>query len=449
MKDTTVSHRFVWRHALLLPLILVPTLPWAMAATSAPSRTAKRSGARAAPVSLVWHVETLDGGEVSSIQGDQPINPASVVKVATTLWALEKLGPLHRFDTVFAAAGAVDAEKKTLAGDLVVLGAGDPDFHVENAFLVALRLNQLGIRQVRGALRVSETFWIGWEGGSARTIKDPQVRAQQMAQRLRAALDPKRWTAATRRAWRDFAARHDVPAASLPAVAVMGGIGTASRRADEHRVLVTHRSKSVADALRRFDCFSNNDIERLEASLGSASDLARRISEVIEAPPEAVFLETTSGLGTNRMTPRSVVRLLRALRATCDRLGLSVESLLPVAGCDPGTLNHSFARLGTGPNAMSVSAKTGTLTSTDGGTAVLAGFVSTGRGDLAFCVATPRAGGRLHQARSAQARWLEQLIVAADGPRPRRCAGPLVSPEEGAQILSAEPSWIQGRTAGR
>ena len=51
------------------------------------------------------------------------------------------------------------------------------------------------------------------------------------------------------------------------------------------------------------------------------------------------------------------------------------------------------SEMATPDNRQSVVAKTGTLTSTDGGAAVLAGFVNTGKGDLAFCVAAPRASG--------------------------------------------------------
>ena len=57
---------------------------------------------------LVWHVETLAGEQVDSRSADEPINPASVVKVATTLWALEKLGPEHRFATRVGQRGALD-----------------------------------------------------------------------------------------------------------------------------------------------------------------------------------------------------------------------------------------------------------------------------------------------------------------------------------------------------
>ncbi len=414
-------------------------------------RVAPRAVRPVRPVPMVWHVETLDGAEVTSVEGDGVINPASVVKVATTLWALEKLGPEYRFDTVVSTAGELEEKRGLMKGPLLVRGSGDPDFHLENAFLLAAHLNQAGIKSVSGPLRVNEKFWIGWEGGSERMLKDPTARTVQMAQRLRAALDPKRWNPGTRRAWRDFAVRYSLPLAHPPTVVVLGGADVLRHDEASERVLLTHRSKPLLDALRRFDCFSNNDIERLGASLGSAPELARRLTDGWQLPAEAVRFETISGLGRNRMTPRLVVRLLRELKATTERLGLSVESVLPVAGCDPGTLNHSFAPLTKGVNAMSVVAKTGTLTSTDGGTAVLAGFANTGRGDSIFCVAAPAAAGRLAQARRQQLRWVEDLIARSDGPRLRRCAGPLGTPEDGAMVLpgpsGSASTGVTGATA--
>jgi len=402
------------------------------AASTAKPRKRKRPAP--APVPLVWHVETLAGDEVSTLDGETPINPASVVKVATTLWALEKLGPEHRFDTRFEATGTVNA-KGVLSGDLVVRGGADPDFHPENVFLVAARLNALGIRQIGGSVRVDGRFWIGWEGGSERVIKVPEQRTVMMAQRLRSALDPKRWTSATRRTWNEFAARYALPATKPPGVTVLGGAGAVRGAPEAARPLLVHRSKPLLDTLRRFDAYSNNDIERLGDSLGTPAEMATHIAEALGMPVESVQLQTISGLGTNRMTPRLVVKLLRHLRTTCERLGLSIESVLPVAGCDPGTLNHSFARLCTGPCRMSMVAKTGTLTYTDGGAAVLAGFVNTGRGDLVFCVAAPGASGRLGTARRQQGDWVERLVAASDGPRVRTCAAPLGYPEGDSKVL--------------
>ena len=115
------------------------------------------------------------------------MNPASVIKVATTLWALERLGPEHRFTTRFAVrGGAIDRKSGVLAGDLLVRGGGDPDFHLENAFLVARALNELGLREVQGGLLIDDSFWIGWEGGSEKRLRDARARTLLMGARLRA-----------------------------------------------------------------------------------------------------------------------------------------------------------------------------------------------------------------------------------------------------------------------
>ena len=177
-------------------------------------------------------------------------------------------------------------------------------------------------------------------------------------------------------------------------------------------MLVVHRSQALAEVLRRFNCYSNNDIERVAADLGPMQDLAEFVTARCEAPSDLVQLETASGLGSNRLTPRLIVRLLREFRQTCERLGVPLESVLPVAGCDPGTVTHFFPLLASGPNTTSVIAKTGTLTNTDGGVAVLAGYARTARGEFVFCVAVPNGGGQ-----------------------PYTCASPLPSSDAGANII--------------
>ena len=61
----------------------------ALAALALPAdaKTRKRRSTRSAPpvVQLVWHVETVDGKVLNEKNGATPINPASVVKVATSL----------------------------------------------------------------------------------------------------------------------------------------------------------------------------------------------------------------------------------------------------------------------------------------------------------------------------------------------------------------------------
>ncbi|TAM44312.1 MAG: hypothetical protein EPN53_16675 [Acidobacteria bacterium] len=386
------------------------------------------------PVNLVWYAERLDGQAVESRQPDEPINPASVVKIATSLWSLERLGPDFRFETRFFARGTIDPARRVLTGDLVVQGGGDPDFHVENAFLVARALNELNVDRVTGAVIVNRRFWMGWENGSEGRQPDPIKRGLLMATRLRQALNPGRWNGATRAAWRELALRRGLDVARPPRVVVAGGAGV-DGEADPGEMLVVHRSQPLADILRRFNCYSNNDIERVAASVGSVDDLAAFVAERCGVPRGAVELQTASGLGENRLTPRLIVRLLREFKQTCERLHLSVESLLPVAGCDPGTVTHQFPELADGPNTTAVVGKTGTLTTTDGGIAVLAGIARTGQGDLLFCVAVPRAGGRLRGARHAEEKWVLDLLGTHGGGQPRPCAGMLTAPDTGASVI--------------
>ena len=404
------------------------------AAADTPQRQRKRPRRVPKPPPLVWHVETLAGDVVASEKGDVPINPASVVKAATTLWALERLGPDFRFETRFFARGTVDAKAGVLHGDLVVQGSGDPDFHAENAFLVAQALNRVGVREVRGNLVVNRTFWMGWENGSAGVNGDPAQRGLTMASRLRQALDSRRWKATLRRTWRDFAALRGLDANRPFRVAVTGGIA-ADGETGLGEMLVVHRSQSLASTLRRFNCYSNNDIERVGEVVGAPAELAAVVATRCGVPAAEVQLETLSGLGTNRLTPRTVVHLMRELRASAESLGVSIQDVLPASGCEPSTVTSFFPQLSSGGNVGSLIAKTGTLTSTDGGIAVLAGFVATAQGEYVFCVAAPGAAGRLRVSRQAEERFLLSFVAEHGGARPRACGPPLPASHTEAGVI--------------
>ena len=140
-----------------------------------------------------------------------------------------------------------------------------------------------------------------------------------------------------------------------------------------------------------------------------------------------------SGLGTNRLTPRMVVSLLRDLHNVTRRMGLPIEGILPASGCDPGTVANMYQRISAGPPA-SIVGKTGTLTHTDGGVSVFAGFAHTADGGLIFCVAAPRAAGRLREARGQEEQWVLDLVQRHGGPVSSMCAAPLTSSWDGAEV---------------
>jgi len=78
----------------------------------------------------------------------EPVNPASIAKLATTFAALELLGPAFTWTTpVYADAPIVD---RTLQGNLYIKGQGDPKLVLERLWLMLRRLRAMGIDRIAG-----------------------------------------------------------------------------------------------------------------------------------------------------------------------------------------------------------------------------------------------------------------------------------------------------------
>lgn len=377
-------------------------------------------------IALIGFAVDEEGAVVREQHADRAVNPASVVKLATTLWALEGLGPEHRFETRFVVEGPVDPVTGVLSGDLLAAGGADPDFHVENAVLVARALSAGGLQRVAGTVGTAGDFWLGWEGGAEGRVPDPGRRRQRMARRLRDALDGSRHDLATRRAVEELCVRRHWEECGSTGLAITGdrtqpapaGAAAPAPPAVFEAALV-HRSNPLPVILNRFNTWSNNDIERLGTVLGDPAEMAAFLEARWGSENAAgIRFSTLSGLESNRMTPRQIVRLVRDLDATARRHGLALADLIGTAGCDEGTLGR-FSRLAevTG----SVTGKTGTLVQTDGGVAAFAGTVNTASGRLFFSVLAPRNGARLAAARAAQERWILSLAEAHGGLAPAAC----------------------------
>jgi serine-type D-Ala-D-Ala carboxypeptidase/endopeptidase (penicillin-binding protein 4) len=82
------------------------------------------------------------------------IPPASVAKAVTALYALDTLGPGHRFVTRVIATGGV--ANGVVRGDLILVGGGDPTLDTNALAALAKGLKTKGIREVRGAFKVAE-----------------------------------------------------------------------------------------------------------------------------------------------------------------------------------------------------------------------------------------------------------------------------------------------------
>jgi len=85
-----------------------------------------------------------------AVNPETPLIPASVMKLATTITALERLGPAHTFLTELWTSGNLRGD--TLEGDLYIRGGGDPFLVSERLWLLAAQVRQLGLRRVTGRL---------------------------------------------------------------------------------------------------------------------------------------------------------------------------------------------------------------------------------------------------------------------------------------------------------
>ena len=97
-------------------------------------------------------------------QADQPVNPASLMKLLTTFAALDLLGPAWSWSTPVWLQGTV--RDGVLDGNLVIKGNGDPKLVVERLWLLLKRVQQLGVREIRGDIVLDRSAFPGAEPGA-------------------------------------------------------------------------------------------------------------------------------------------------------------------------------------------------------------------------------------------------------------------------------------------
>lgn len=359
---------------------------------------------------------TMDGEVLAEHNADRGFNPASVVKVATSLTAISKLGPDFRFRTTMYTDGALDPSTGTLKGSVYLIGSGDPAFFLENALLIVDNLNRNGIRSIEGDLYVLGPFFYNFS-----TSREASARA------LRAAITTDKWTPAMKTAYPRFLAMRSavekqngkqkiyIPTGyqpdEPPYLKIAGKtITDSSISTSGLKPLAVHTSLPLVRVLKALNDFSNNWMAHVIGNMvGGPDAVARFLTTDVGLRDEEVRLATSSGLGSNAISPRSTIIILRKLTHYLKTKNLKIEELLPIAGIDAGTLQRRFTDQFRG----SVVAKTGTLNRVS----ALAGVVFTrSKGPLLFVIYNQ--GSSPSTFRVAQDETLKKLITLFGGPAP-------------------------------
>ena len=145
-----------------LPQSLPLLLAWqpAHAAQGLPPealQSLQRAGVPAEAMSVVVH-DATSGRGVLQWQEQRPVNPASLMKLLTTMAALERLGPAFTWSTPVWLTGPI--KDGVLEGSVFIKGSGDPKLVLERVWLLLRRVQQLGVRDIRGDIVLDNSAFV-------------------------------------------------------------------------------------------------------------------------------------------------------------------------------------------------------------------------------------------------------------------------------------------------
>lgn len=324
-------------------------------------------------------VMTESGEVVMDSLSDAEFNPASVAKIVTAYGAMKVFGLQHQFSTTISYQGQLNETSGVFTGDIYING-NDPDFDRADAAALYQELEYAGVKQVNGRLIVSPGF-------SYCSVSDPLWSGRSLSRSRGGSKKSK------------IAFRKGVAVGTAPETAF---------------VLANLKSEPLRDTLKEMLSYSQNNVAeqigRVAGGLRTVEDIVARESGL---GANALKLVTASGLGKNRVKPKDMMAVLKALRADLRTQNLDFQDILPVAGIDEGTLDERF----TGAQERgSVVGKTGSLPGTDGGTSALVGMFRSQKEDFYFVIFCWR--GNVPGFRNQQDNLIRQIQATRGGPRP-------------------------------
>lgn len=139
----------------LIPAVFFLAVSHAAAMPPAVEQELARQGVPAGALS--YRIEPLAGASAHVLGERRALNPASTMKLVTTLAALDALGPAHRWSTALLSDARL--ENGVLQGDLYLRGGGDPNLTWERLGGMLRSLRNSGIVSIAGDLVLDRTLF--------------------------------------------------------------------------------------------------------------------------------------------------------------------------------------------------------------------------------------------------------------------------------------------------
>ncbi|WP_347358218.1 D-alanyl-D-alanine carboxypeptidase [Bdellovibrio sp.] len=327
------------------------------------------------------------------VQGDKTKDDkfplASISKVVTTLWAIDRLGPDYRYATKLhitpTANGAVDIH---------IEGSRDPMFGRNLGYFLMSELNRMKIKKIE-KMTFDENFLLTWRAEEKPLIAGTTPKyetIEEQAAVVRSTLINAFGTGVNSLLYKNLrakAAKNGVQMVESPSVSIRNVAFTpkASFQKAANTQTAILRSAPLRSILKRMNNQSNNYIaDTMFWNLGGTEKFEQYVKTTLAASDEDIVFHNGSGNNEgsvakpiyNEATCEMMVKILYRLDKNLSVKGYDLSDVMAVAGKDRDSTVRGYG----GNMAGSTIAKTGSVNKAK----TLAGSISTKNGEIYFAV---------------------------------------------------------------
>jgi D-alanyl-D-alanine carboxypeptidase/D-alanyl-D-alanine-endopeptidase (penicillin-binding protein 4) len=351
---------------------------------------------------------TSEEGKLVGSNIDMNVRLASVSKLLTSLWAVEKLGVDYKYNTKLFIKG----------NNLHIQGSYDPFLGNEKMFFLLSQLNELGYDHFETV--TFDKNVIVFPDVQYESDEYPTINANTMSRVLKNYFNTKLWSADSNEEYANF---YNLALAKkfkkevnfeVQNVKMVDSIPFVQ---DETVKVLTLSSPALYKYLKQMNIKSNNFVaETVFRQIGGTSAFSEYLNNRFQLSADQIRFFSGSGLPTmiegvrkdNYATCSIVLNLISALKESIEKQHKKLEDLVAVPGSDGGTFRNRIISL---DYKNSFVAKTGTLMHTS----TLAGAMNTQKGFSFFGIfnqSTDIAGSKI-----VQNSMVKSIMTELGGPK--------------------------------